>query len=162
MEKSWSKIKPIVRNFHVFGSEALAHIPDKKQKALQPKSEKCIFVRYFEDVKGYRLLQPHSNDIIIRRDVQLYENISCYNPNSTSMPFVSYDPSSVLVPVSTPNFHLIMFQIRLLVLMTIVMMKFHLFLLIFLQLHQHNCFLDGSAQHEKKLVIFLVIQKINT
>ena len=106
MEKSWSKIKPIIRHFHVFGSEALAHIPDKKQKALQPKSEKCIFVRYFEDVKGYRLLQPHSNDIIIRRDVQLYENISCYNPNSTSMPFVSYDPSSVLVPFSTPNIHL--------------------------------------------------------
>ena len=33
-----------------------AHIPDEKHKVLEPKSEKCIFVRHFEDVKGYRLL----------------------------------------------------------------------------------------------------------
>ena len=45
-------------------------ISDEKWKALQPKSEKCIFVGYSEDVKGYRLLQPHSRDIIIRRDVK--------------------------------------------------------------------------------------------
>jgi hypothetical protein len=48
---------------------------DEKRKALQPKSEKCIFVGYFEDVKGYRLLQPHSNEIIIRRDVKFDEGL---------------------------------------------------------------------------------------
>ena len=69
MEKSWSKIKPIVIHFHVFGSEAWAQIPDEKQKALQPKSAKYIFVGYYEYVKDYVLLQPHSNDIIIRIDV---------------------------------------------------------------------------------------------
>ena len=31
-----------------------AHIPDAKDKALEPKSEKCIFVGYSEDVEGYR------------------------------------------------------------------------------------------------------------
>jgi hypothetical protein len=44
---------------------------------LQPKSEKCIFVGYSEDVKGYRLLQSHCNEIIIRRDVKFDENPSC-------------------------------------------------------------------------------------
>ena len=56
LEEAWVKIKPDVSHFRVFGSEAWAHIPDEKQKALQPKSEKCIFVGYYEDVKGYRLL----------------------------------------------------------------------------------------------------------
>ena len=55
-EEAWSKIKPDVSHFHVFGCETWAHISDEKWKALQPKSEKCIFVGYSEDVKGYRLL----------------------------------------------------------------------------------------------------------
>ena len=35
----------------MFGCEAWAHIPDEKWKALHPKSEKCIFVGYFEYAK---------------------------------------------------------------------------------------------------------------
>ena len=57
-EEAWSKIKPDVNHFRVFVCEAWAHIPNEKRKALQPKSEKCIFVGYSEDVKCYRLLQP--------------------------------------------------------------------------------------------------------
>jgi hypothetical protein len=53
-EEAWTKIKPDVSHFHVFGNVAWAHIPDEKRKALQPKSEKCIFVGYYEDVKGYK------------------------------------------------------------------------------------------------------------
>ena len=37
--------------------------------------------------------------------------------------------------------------------MMIVSMKIHLYLLMFLQLHQHQCLLDGSVQHVKQLVI---------
>ena len=40
-------------------------------------------------------------------------------------------------------------------------MKIHLHLLIFLRLHQHQCFLDGSVQHVNQLVILLVILEIN-
>jgi hypothetical protein len=66
-------------------------------KTLQPKIEKCIFVGYSEDVKGYRLLQPHSNKIIIRRDAKFDENILAFEPNST------FVPSSASVPPSLPN-----------------------------------------------------------
>jgi hypothetical protein len=52
LKEAWTKIKPDVSHFRVFGSIAWAHILDEKRKALQPKSEKCIFVGYFEDVKG--------------------------------------------------------------------------------------------------------------
>jgi hypothetical protein len=69
---------------------------------LQPKSEKCIFVGYSEDVKGYRLLQPHCNEIIIRRDVKFDENILACEPNSMIVPSSAYEPSSMFVPSSVP------------------------------------------------------------
>ena len=50
-EEAWSYVKPNVSHFWVFGSEAWAHIPDDNHKALEPKSEKCIFVGYSKDVK---------------------------------------------------------------------------------------------------------------
>jgi len=59
-EEAWSSIKPYVRHFRVFGSEAWAHILDEKHKAVEPKNKKCIFVGYSKDVKGYKLLQPNS------------------------------------------------------------------------------------------------------
>ena len=45
--------------------------------------------------------------------------------------------------------------------MMIVRMKIHLRFLMFLQLHQHQYFLDGSVQHVKQLVILPVILEIN-
>jgi hypothetical protein len=101
-EEAWTKIKPDVSHFHVFGSIAWAHIPDEKRKALQPKSEKCIFVGYSEDVKGYRLLQPHCNEIILRRDVKFDENLLACEPNSTVVPSSACEPSSTFVPSSVP------------------------------------------------------------
>jgi hypothetical protein len=68
---------------------------------LQPKSEKCIFVGYSEDVKGYRLLQTHCNEIIIRRDVKFDENILACEPNSVFVPSLACKPNSTVVPSST-------------------------------------------------------------
>jgi hypothetical protein len=101
-EEAWTKIKPDVSHFRVFGSIAWAHIPDEKRKALQPKSEKCIFVGYCENVKGYILLQPHCNEIIIRRDVKFDENILACEPNSVVVPSSACEPSSAVVPSFVP------------------------------------------------------------
>jgi hypothetical protein len=51
-----------------------------------------IFVGYSEDVKGYRLLQYHSNEIIIRRDVKYDENILAYELNLVFVPSSDYKP----------------------------------------------------------------------
>jgi hypothetical protein len=67
---------------------------------LQPESEKRIFVGYSEDVKGYRLIQTHCNENIIRRDVKFDENLLVYEPNSTFMPSLSCEPNSTVVPSS--------------------------------------------------------------
>jgi hypothetical protein len=64
---------------------------------LQPKSEKCIFLGYSEDVKGYKILQPHCNEIIIRTYVKFDENILACKPNSTFVPSSSFHPSSTFV-----------------------------------------------------------------
>jgi hypothetical protein len=93
---------PDVSHFRVFSIVAWAHIPDEKRKALQPKIEKCIFVGYSENVKGYRFLQPHSNEIIIRRDVKFDENLLAREPISVFVPSSAYEPSSAFVPSSIP------------------------------------------------------------
>ena len=154
-----SKIKPDVSHFRVFGCEAWAHIPYEKRKALQPKSEKCIFVGYFGDVKGYRIIQPHSHDIIIRRDVKFDENLLACEPNLAGVPFLACKPDwwmciLLLLPASLTGFQLQF-------LMMTVRMKIHLHLPMFLQLHQHQYFLDGSIQHVKQLVILSMILEIN-
>jgi hypothetical protein len=79
-------------------SKQWAHIPDEKRKALQPKSEKCIFVGYSEDVKGYRLLQSHFNKIIIRRNVKFDENLLARELNSMIVPSLAYEPSLTFMP----------------------------------------------------------------
>jgi hypothetical protein len=127
---------------------------------LQPKSEKCIFVGYSDDVKGYRLLQPHCNEIILRRDVKFDENLLACEPNSAGVPSSACEPSLAVVPSSV--------SIMILLHMMTVRMKIHLLLLTFLQMiplnlnkHQFHRFLDGSVQHEKHLVILLVILQIS-
>ena len=87
----------------MFGIEASTHILDEKWKALQPKSEKCIFVGYSEDVKGYRILHPHSHDIIIRRDVKFDENILSCEPNLGGVPYLACEPDSAIMPSSSSS-----------------------------------------------------------
>ena len=70
---------------------------------MQPKSEKCIFVGYSEDVKGYRLLQPHSHDIIIRRDVKFNKNILACEPNLVGVSSLACEPDSTIVPSSSSS-----------------------------------------------------------
>ena len=87
-----------VSHFHVFCSEAWAHIPGEKHKSLEPKSEKCIFVGYSKYAKGYRLIQPNSKENIIRRDVKFNENVSCCELNLTYMSSSACEPNLVVVP----------------------------------------------------------------
>jgi hypothetical protein len=59
-----------VSHFHIFGSRAWAHIPIDKRKDLEPQSVGCIFVGYPEGVKGYRLLDSHTEKFILARSVK--------------------------------------------------------------------------------------------
>jgi hypothetical protein len=117
LEESWTKLNTYVSHFQVFGSVAWVHILEEKRKALQPKSEKCIFVGHSEDVKSYRLLQQHCNEIIIRRDVKFDENLLACEPNLTFMPSSTCEPNLMFVPSSScePSLVFVPYFVRIIV-----------------------------------------------
>ncbi|GAU36721.1 hypothetical protein TSUD_318190 [Trifolium subterraneum] len=73
-EEVWSKCKPSVTHFKVFGSLSYKHVPDARRKKLDDKSEPMVFVGYHRT--GYRLYNPTSDKIEISRDVKVLENES--------------------------------------------------------------------------------------
>jgi transposase InsO family protein len=46
--------KPNVSHLRVFGYITYVHVPDEKKSKLDPKVEKCIFIGYSLEQKGYR------------------------------------------------------------------------------------------------------------
>ena len=60
---------------------------------------------YLKDVKFYRLIQPHSHDIIIIRDVKFDENLLSCEPNLVGVPSLACEPDLEIVPYfSSSNF----------------------------------------------------------
>jgi hypothetical protein len=74
--EAWSSLKSEVTHFCIFGSHAWAQIPSEKRKALDPESTECIFVGFPEGVKGYRLIDLSSYQLIIEKSVQFEESVS--------------------------------------------------------------------------------------
>jgi hypothetical protein len=68
--EAWGGRKLKFAHFKIFGSCAWTHVPYEKKKKLDPRSTTCIFVVYPYDVKGYRLLHPSSNRLIIEHNFQ--------------------------------------------------------------------------------------------
>jgi hypothetical protein len=46
LEEKFKSKKPNVSHLRVFGCIAHVHVPDEKRSKLDPKAEKCIFIRY--------------------------------------------------------------------------------------------------------------------
>ena len=70
----------------------------KNRKHYNLKVKSAYLLDILKNVKGYRLLQPHSHDIIIRRDVKFDENILACKPNLASVPSLDCEPDSSIVP----------------------------------------------------------------
>ena len=64
----------------VFGCVAYAFINSEVCQKMDDKSEKCIFIGYSHESKGYRLFNPKTSRLIISRDVMFDEKI-CWNWN---------------------------------------------------------------------------------
>jgi hypothetical protein len=72
--EAWTGEKPDVTHFHIFGSRVWAHIPFEKRKSLDPQSTPFIFVGYPDDVKGYKLIDPSTDLLIIEQTIQFEES----------------------------------------------------------------------------------------
>jgi hypothetical protein len=53
-EEKFTGKKPDVSHLRVFGCIAYVHVLDEKKSKLDPKAEKCIFIGYSLEQKGYR------------------------------------------------------------------------------------------------------------
>ena len=71
--EAWSGRKPNISHIRVFGCEAFSFVVSEKRKKLDQKVEKCIFVGYDSQHKGYRLYSPSYKAVLVSRDVKFNE-----------------------------------------------------------------------------------------
>ena len=74
--------KPDVSHLKVFGCIAYVHVPDELRKKLDPKAEKCIFIGYSLEQKGYRCYNPVTSELRVSRDVIFDDMSSCWYASS--------------------------------------------------------------------------------
>ncbi|TXG66959.1 hypothetical protein EZV62_008234 [Acer yangbiense] len=64
-----SQHAPLVDHLRIFGSIEYALISSQKREKFDEKGEKYLFIGYSDESKGYRLLNPLTNQLIVSRDV---------------------------------------------------------------------------------------------
>ncbi|KOM25686.1 hypothetical protein LR48_Vigan153s000800 [Vigna angularis] len=68
-------------SLHVFGCPVYVMYNSQERTKLDPKSRKCIFLGYADNVKGYRLWDPTAHKIIVSRDVVFAEKLQSEQKN---------------------------------------------------------------------------------
>ena len=63
----------------VFGCTVFVHLPSHLRSKLDPRAEKCVFVGYAPNKKGYKCLNPKTKKIHISMDVVFLENEPYFN-----------------------------------------------------------------------------------
>jgi len=67
-------------HLRMFGCIAYVHVAEEKRSKLDPKVEKCIFIGYSSEQKGYRCFNPSIWKLQVNRDVVFDEMVSWYSP----------------------------------------------------------------------------------
>lgn len=66
----WRGKPASIEHLRAFGTGVYVHIPKQKRRKLDPKSKKCIFVGFDDNIKGYRVYDPDTRSIEVVRDVK--------------------------------------------------------------------------------------------
>ncbi|KAJ0448763.1 putative RNA-directed DNA polymerase [Helianthus annuus] len=72
--EAWSGKKPSVSHMKTFGCVAYGLVPAQLRRKLENKSEKCIFLGYSDQTRGYRLFNPNTKAFSVKRDVTFLED----------------------------------------------------------------------------------------
>ncbi|MCO5578521.1 hypothetical protein L7F22_032364 [Adiantum nelumboides] len=78
LEETFTGKKPNVSHFKVFGCIAYMHVPDELRTKLDPKAEKCVFIGYSVEHKGYKCYNPITHQARVSRDVVFDEMATWY------------------------------------------------------------------------------------
>jgi len=79
-EEKFTGNKPDVSHLKVFCCIAYVHVHDEKRSKLDPKTEKCIFIGYSLEQKGYRCFNPSTRKLQVSKNVVFNEMVSWYPP----------------------------------------------------------------------------------
>ncbi|MCO5608265.1 hypothetical protein L7F22_062471 [Adiantum nelumboides] len=78
LEEKFTRKKPDVSHFKVFGCIAYVHVPDELRTKLELKAEKCVFIGYSVEQKGYKCYNPITRQVRVSRDVVFDEMETWY------------------------------------------------------------------------------------
>src|ERR1700733_3648096 len=86
-QEAWTGKKPDLSHLRVFGCKALVKVPDNNRKKWDPKAKEYIFVGYWEQSQGYRVLHPITKKLAQSRDVVFFESQFLVGQSSSEDPF---------------------------------------------------------------------------
>jgi hypothetical protein len=75
-EEAFTRVKPEVGHFKIFGCPVYIHIPKEKRTKLDPSGRKGTFVGYSESSKAYRIYILGQRQIEVSRDVTFEEEVA--------------------------------------------------------------------------------------
>jgi hypothetical protein len=84
-EEKFSGKKPNIDHLNIFGCISYLHVPKDSRKKLDSKTQKCLFLRYDEESKVYRLYDHKRQKIVLSRDVIFDETKVGYSFLSNSI-----------------------------------------------------------------------------
>jgi hypothetical protein len=69
----WHGAKLDVRHLHIFACDAHIRMLEELRQKLGSKSQKCIFIDYNVEMKGFKFHDPQNKKLIISYNVIFYE-----------------------------------------------------------------------------------------
>ncbi|MCO5547100.1 hypothetical protein L7F22_000542 [Adiantum nelumboides] len=78
LEETFTGKKPDVSHFKVFGCITYVHVPNELRTKLDPNAEKCVFIGYSFEQKGYKCYNPITRQVRVSRDVVFDEMATWY------------------------------------------------------------------------------------
>jgi hypothetical protein len=103
-EEAFTRVKPKVAHFRIFGSPVYIHVPKEKRTKLEPLGRKGTFVGYSESSKAYQIYIPGQRQIEVSRYVTFEEEMAFRRSKEYQME-IDNEKKKETVPSPPSSFH---------------------------------------------------------